>query len=406
MWKRPWGFGEGLSVCCGLVVIGLAMQFTSGSVVWDNLASPLNVILLVAYIALLCLAFALRRRIYFIRWAMTYHAAVPSIGAVAVMTLLMGLITQTPEADNPLRRMLSFPPFVLVYIWMSCILGLTAIKGITAFKLRKLPSTLNHIGLFTALVCATLGSADMQRLTMNASLGKPEWRATDSAGRLHELPLAIELEEFAIDEYPPKLMVIDNATGMALPEGRPEHLTLDGQDCIGDIHGWHVSVSELIEYAASAASADTIRYVEWRSVGATNAAYIVAANPLNGEEHEGWVSCGSSLFPYQSLRLDSLTSMVMPDREPRKFTSKVKIYTESGLTMETEIEVNKPADIEGWKIYQLNYDQSKGRWSDVSVFELVRDPWLPYVYAGIFIMIAGAVSMFVTAGRTRKEGSR
>ena len=406
MWRKPWGFGEGLSICCGIIVIGLAMQLAAGSVVWENLAFPLNVILLVAYIVILGLMFALRRKIYLVRWAMTYHAAVPALGTVVALTLVMGLVTQHPGDPNPLRKMLSFPPFVLAYVWMSVILGLTVLKGITSLSLRRLPSILNHLGLWVALVSATLGSADMQRLTMNASLGKPEWRATDSAGELHELPLAIELKEFTIDEYPPKLMMIDNETGMALPESRPGQLMLDSLTLGGDILDWHVEVKELIEYAASAFSGDTIRYVEWRSVGATNAAYIVAKNPLTEEVCEGWVSCGSSLFPYQALRLDTLTSIVMPDREPRRFCSKVKIYTQSGITEETQIEVNRPANIEGWKIYQLNYDQSKGRWSDVSVFELVRDPWLPYVYAGIFIMIAGAVSLFASAGRTRKEGER
>lgn len=87
----------------------------------------------------------------------------------------------------------------------------------------------------------------------------------------------------------------------------------------------------------------------------------------------------------------------MPDREPRRFSSDVVIYTESGKKQEKTIEVNKPADIENWKIYQLSYDESKGRWSDISVFELVLDPWLPAVYVGIIMMMFGAVCMFVTA---------
>lgn len=32
-------------------------------------------------------------------------------------------------------------------------------------------------------------------------------------GQLTELPLATELKDFTIDEYPPKLMLIDNETG-------------------------------------------------------------------------------------------------------------------------------------------------------------------------------------------------
>jgi cytochrome c biogenesis protein ResB len=56
--------------------------------------------------------------------------------------------------------------------------------------------------------------------------------------------------------------------------------------------------------------------------------------------------------------------------------------------------VNKPFSIDGWKIYQLNYDTTMGRWSEISVLELVRDPWLPVVYTGIAMMLLGALCMF------------
>jgi hypothetical protein len=59
--------------------------------------------------------------------------------------------------------------------------------------------------------------------------------------------------------------------------------------------------------------------------------------------------------------------------------------------------VNKPLNVMGWKIYQLDYDKEKGRWSELSVFQLVRDPWLPAVYVGLFMMSAGAVFMFGTS---------
>ena len=58
----------------------------------------------------------------------------------------------------------------------------------------------------------------MQRLKMTTRMGNAEWRATDDKGQLIELPLAIELKDFTIDEYPPKLMLIDNETGRTLPE--------------------------------------------------------------------------------------------------------------------------------------------------------------------------------------------
>ena len=87
----------------------------------------------------------------------------------------------------------------------------------------------------------------------------------------------------------------------------------------------------------------------------------------------------------------------MPEREPRRFASDVMVYTKDKQTKEACIEVNKPLSIAGWKIYQLSYDETKGKWSRMSVFELVRDPWLPIVYTGILMMIAGAIGLFLSA---------
>ena len=54
-------------------------------------------------------------------------------------------------------------------------------------------------------------------------------------------------------------------------------------------------------------------------------------------------------------------------------------------------------------IRDSSYDESKGRWSDISVLELVRDPWLPVVYAGIIMMMLGAICLFVNAQKRKEE---
>ena len=91
-----------------------------------------------------------------------------------------------------------------------------------------------------------------------------------------------------------------------------------------------------------------------------------------------------------------------PEREPQRYLSRVELMTEAGLHAFADIEVNRPLSVEGWKIYQLSYDTSMGRWSETSVLELVRDPWLPFVYVGLGMMMLGAVFMFLSLQR-RKE---
>ena len=110
------------------------------------------------------------------------------------------------------------------------------------------------------------------------------------------------------------------------------------------------------------------------------------------------------MFPYVSLPLSDSVSLVMPEPEPKRFASEVTVYTKEGERTDALIEVNKPLSIGGWKIYQLSYDETKGKWSRTSIFELVRDPWLPVVYAGILMMLLGSVCLFILApGNKQKQ---
>jgi cytochrome c biogenesis protein ResB len=156
---------------------------------------------------------------------------------------------------------------------------------------------------------------------------------------------------------------------------------------------------EIVKYYPSAAAmitSDTVIFAEFQMEGAASAVYVKARSAGSDAVKEGWISCGSFMFPPVPLRLDEKTSLIMPDREPRRFASEVTVYTESGETRKALIEVNKPMSIGGWKIYQLSYDQKLGKWSRYSVFELVSDPWLPLVYTGIGMMLAGALFLFLS----------
>lgn len=408
MWSRPWRYKEGMVIGAGLLVIGILLQMAVGAIDWNLFAYPVNVIVLVVYVIALIAMHLLRKRVYLFGWLSHYSAAVSALLWVVIMTVVMGLIRQAPSGHASVdllgfSQMISSWPFVLLYFWMVTALGMTILRAGYPFKWSRLSFLLNHIGLFVALIAATLGNADMQRLKMTTRAGNAEWRATDDKGHLVELPLAIELKDFTIDEYPPKLMLIDNETGRTLPEKSPVHLLLEEGVSGGDLQDWQLTIEQSIPMAASVATGDTLKFTEFHSMGATYAVYLKAVNRKSRQAEEGWVSCGSFLFPYKAIRLDSLTSLVMPEREPQRFASEVKIYTQEGTITEGTIEVNRPLEVNGWKIYQLSYDETKGRWSDISVFELVRDPWLPVVYAGIMMMMAGAICLFVNAQKRKEE---
>ena len=409
MFNRLWKMKEGFVTGAGLILVGLALQYSVGPLDWSAFAFPINAICLVLYLAFLALIYALRHRVRLFSFFFTTEAAVPTLVYAALLTVAMGLTRQVApheRAIDPigLTRMLSFWPFVLIYGRLTGIVGLIAIRQILHFRLRELPSLLSHLGVFIAIVAATLGSADMERVKLTASMDMPEWRATHEQGFL-ELPLAIQLEKFTIDEYPPKLLIINSKTGKSIPAKNPEIVLVDKHFREGKLLKWRIRVRQNLPLAAPVVTSDTVKYVGWGSSGAVTA-LLVEAQPMEGDRAVGkplvgWVTCGSYLFPFQELKLTKDLSLVMARREPERYASRIHVYTRSQKNIVATVDVNKPVSVDVWRIYQLSYDESMGLWSETSTFELVKDPWLPAVYVGIFLLLAGAVLTFIFSQKRR-----
>ena len=296
MWTKPYDMKEGFLIGGGLIIAGLMLELSVGPVDWDAFSWPVNGIVLAGFLALIAITFLLRKRVYGFQFIGTYNAAIPALVYAVVLTIIMGLTRQTVNGVW-LNNMLSFWPFVLIYVYIALILGHIILRRTFNFHLstfnlkRDIPFLLNHLGLFLAMTTATLGNADMQRLKMITVKGEPEWRALTQDHHIVVMPLAIELKKFIMETY--------------------------------------------------------------------------------------------------------------DDGSPKRFASDIQILTKTGKNIQTTVEVNKPVEVDGWKIYQYGYDTQMGAMSQTSILELVSDPWLPLVYTGIYMMLAGAVCMFILGGRKR-----
>ncbi len=303
MWTKPWTFKEGFLIGGGLIFAGLMLELSVGPVVWDAFAWPANGIVMAGFLVMLTAMVYLRKKVYAFQFLGTYQAAIPAMVYAVLLTIIMG-VTRQQVNGTWINNMLSFWPFVLIYVYLTVILGLTIhrrlrriFRGEGTLK-RDVPFMLNHLGLFLALTMATLGCADMQRVKMICGVGEPEWRVLDKEGAIKEMPIAVELKKFIMETY--------------------------------------------------------------------------------------------------------------DDGKPKRYASEIQILTKSGKNIETTIDVNKPSKVDGWKIYQYGYDTQMGAQSQISILELVRDPWLPWVYAGFYMMLAGAVLMtlIVLWRRLRKAASK
>jgi ABC-type transport system involved in cytochrome c biogenesis permease subunit len=92
------------------------------------------------------------------------------------------------------------------------------------------------------------------------------------------------------------------------------------------------------------------------------------------------------------IELKSFTFEEYPStNKPKSYISEVTVYTQNGEMIDALIKVNHPLSIAGWKIYQYSYDKTHGKMSRYTVFEIVKDPWLPVGYTGICMMLTGVV---------------
>lgn len=422
MWKQPYSFQEGAAVSMGLLVTGGLLQVAVGPLDWIVFMWPGNIIALAFLLLLLTVIYVLRSRVYFFRFITTVEAAVPALATAAILTVVMGLTRQAPEGQAAadglgLTKMLNFWPFILVYLWNVMIVAEVAIHQACHLRKRLIPSLVCHVGLVIFIVCGTLGSADMQKLKMYCEEGKPEWRALDAYNNVIELPFAIQLNRFTIDEYPPKLMVVNMQSGLPQPVKKPQTLVIDKSYTPAELLGWKIEVLKKLDNAMPATMVKMMKgmpegmathmkmdqlgmrlneggFVPYNGKGAATALYISATK--GKQKKTGWVSSGSYLFPINGVSLGNNLEVVMPTREPMRYASDVNIYTQKDeLNIPTTIEVNKPFSLGAWKIYQLSYNEQMGKWSNVSVFELVKDPWLPYTYVGLYLLVIGAFLIFI-----------
>lgn len=409
MWQFPWRYPESIAFVFGTLVIGYVLQAFAGPFDFSLLLWPVNGIVGVVVI-LLSVVLAAKRKNPFVQWLSGVPMAVTLIVGLLLLGIFMGLIPQvthihhgdkSPAAVLGLRQMTTSWPFVLLYFFLLLSLGTLIARRLFIFRKADYAFYLNHIGLWLLLFAAGLGASDMKRYVMYVREGDTEWRVYNEGGDALELPIAIRLNDFIMEEYPPQLAVIDRQTGNAQPEQRPHYLQLDEKPMQGAVGQWDVFVKEYIHEAVRS-SDSTYRHVAMP--GATPAALLEVTNRHTGKTMQGWVCGGNTAQLFMTLPLDDVYTVVMTRPDPKRFISDIDVFTDDGATGHTRLEVNKPYRMKNWMIYQYGYDTEAGKLSSYSSMELVYDPWLIPVYVGILLLAAGSVCM-LWMGNRREEAT-
>ena len=403
LWQFPWGNRESFLIAFFLMLTGFLIQLLLGGGVRMP-AWPMNIAIILIFIIYFVLVhFLIKHPV--VKWLSSTYAAIAAVSAFTVMVLLLGFIPQGPLEDPRfidklgLTSVTSSWAYLMCALYLLVVLGFTIIRRIKSFSIRNMAFILNHVGLWIVVVAASLGSADMWKLTMQLETKHPTMQAYDSRGQSYNLGFGMVLLDFHIDEYPPELGLIRNSDFTLKMEKGGKLATVE-EGTSTSLEGYTITVVRYIPFAGKYGDVfDTTS-----RIGAARAAYVKVEDEGSAQKFEGWVSDGSFGIPASILKLNNELSIAMTQFRPKKYNSDIRIYHDMDNYEDFHIEVNKPATIQGWKIYQTGYDEKMGRWSEISIIELVRDPWLPIVYIGIFMILLGTLYLiWMGKGRTKTK---
>lgn len=389
-------FRDALIINLALLVLGFPLQYFFGNIPKEYVSFPYNIGAGVAFVLLWTMLFYFFKQKKIIGLLDSSPFAIVTTIVMGILSIGLGVFNISPDSPNytlltrlGINQITTTWYFALIFFALLVNLWLSILKRALVFQTKNITFLLNHFGLWLALFAGVLGQGDLTKLKMTLQEGQPEWRATDEHGHVVELPLALELKKFRMDIYPNKLFLIDEK-GETVPKAKPDGFMLEKAGAKHSFEDWEVT---LIEYIENAVIVEENRYGKNPMWGATNAAKVRIKNKKTKEQKEEWISCGNFMFPPKVIKLSEKRTLVMAPPEAKKYQSDVLVYQKDNNKIEEgEILVNQPLKVNGWKIYQVSYNENLGRWSDISVLELVLDPWLPLVYIGIFILMLGTVS--------------
>ena len=391
-----WSFREGAGLSAVLVLVGIVLEVTGGEGGVPFPSWPMNLVILLLLVVNIVLAGLLLRDNPVVRWLGGIPLGLCLILSIAALSLVGGVLPQTKGAGPfwagamGLDSVFSSWPFALTVFFFLVNLGLSLVWKTVPFKVSNLQFVLFHAGFWIALACGLAGATDLQRVIIPLYEGRSTDRAWTPADKtMIGLPFSLYLKDFEMLEYSPRLALYDQTHERFIPH--KAGVTDDMRQ--GLEVSWEnveVKVERYLENAifkegqAEPAPAGTKDALPWAYLSGT----------YEGKLLLGWVSTGSPFIKPSFIGHGDKLIVLLPG-SPKKYRSEITVMLDGTEERRSAaLEVNRPLSVKGWNLYQMGYDEKAGRWSELSLVEGVKDPWLPMVYLGFFMILAGNTLFF------------
>jgi len=347
-----------------LVAIGFGVQLLFPEGV-PKLKYPTNLQVGLFFSVILLSIYLYVSKLTWIRILASPKLSIVAMILVAIFVLCTGLIPQKTDTHDilsqiGLRTVVNSWYFAFSVLLLLTNLGLVLLKHTTRLTWKNFAFILNHLGLWLVLLAGYLGSGDIVKLRSECGVGGSCTIAFDDNNLAFKLPFNIQLVKFERKDYTPTLVSIHSQTNMF--RNVSDNLNLNNTYLVNG------ESFKIISF-------DTLQ------------------NEINGIKVK-WnndtllLTTGLSEKPIQVATLGNDSLLLLKRGSAKSYTSFIRISDKN-----YQISINNPLKYKGWIIYQISYEEGKNG-EIQSVFEFMRDPWLPVVYTGFIMILLGAVFLF------------
>ncbi len=325
------------------------------------------------------------------------HTAIASLLFYIVFLIISGFVPQVKDntllTTIGLTHIVSSIPFTFLTLLLVINLLFALWKRIfLPLSIKNVTFIINHLGILIVLLFGSIAAFDLIRTTMYIEKNKVIWYSfNDNNKDVVQLPFAIELKDFDIDYFEPNIQLLKIKDISNNKLDLISQVSVD-KNKILKLKDFEIKIHRIIDYAWFIE--DTV-YTNY-SPGYTKAVYVTIKR--KNQMINSWLSFPTFVQNARYVRIGDYVLMLSTP-QPKKYVSYVKVYEKSGRVYDDSILVNHPLDIEGWKVYQKDYDQNLGEFSNISILEVNHDRWLSIVYFGIYMMIIGSILLLITSRR-------
>ena len=411
LFQGAWQYKEGFVISLLLILLGIFIGFITKKPI-NFPEFPLNLSISVSYSLLIIVLYKFERDHKIIKWLSSIPAAVTSTVLLAVTSALLGII---PQADPGIilkddfwfnigfKHLSTSWLLGFTYVFFLTSLGFATIKIAYPFKLKRLGTLLSHLGLYIIILAGVAGSSDAKRTYFVLNNEAPPTNIVKDffSDKQYKLPFKLQLVKFDISEYNPKIVLVEKKTNKLLMPESNQHFIIHKND-EEKFSDWKIKIKTFYKYAYPSDSLYQ-NFTSTNAFASLPAAEVEVYDKNDSIIKSAWITCGNFAWSRKNIDVNTKYYFAMLQPEAKEYSSKVKAYLPDGNTKEFTLKVNSPKMVDGWKLYQTSYNEQMGKWSNYSVIEAGKDPWLPVVYGGIFLLIAGALYLFWLGSMTSKK---